>query len=234
MALRLPNDRNRWAGIAGTVLVHVVVIGVLVLFAPDYGPVPKAPRPALVAVDLKPPPPPAPPPPDDVDEGASAPPSRGATAAPSPPPPPRPLASPTPAQVAVDPGAGQAAGLGNAPGSGAGQGGEGNGSGTGGSGSGRGSGRITPPVRIAGGFTPRDYRDAGLPRGTFATVEVSFRVRSDGEADQCRIVASSGIAAVDNATCRAIEQRFLYRPALDGAGRPIDWTVRTDYTWAPR
>ena len=35
MALWIPHDRNRWAGIAGTVLVHVIVIGALLLVAPE-------------------------------------------------------------------------------------------------------------------------------------------------------------------------------------------------------
>jgi protein TonB len=234
MALRLPNDRTRWTGIAGTVLVHVVVIGVLLLFAPDYVPLPKDLRPSLVAVDLKPPPPPAPPPPDDVEEGAAAPPSRGDTAEPSPPEPPRPLARPTPAEVAVDPGSDSAAGLGNAPGSGAGQGGEGSGTGAGGQGSGRGAGRVTPPVRIEGNLTNADYRRARAPEGAAGTVYVTFRVRTDGRADSCTVMRSSGYGAFDEATCRLIQQRFRYRPATDESGRPVDWTIRTDYTWTPR
>jgi hypothetical protein len=31
-----------------------------------------------------------------------------------------------------------------------------------------------------------------------------------------------------------IEQRVRFRPATDGSGAPIDWSIRTDYTWAPR
>jgi protein TonB len=234
MALRVPHDRNRLAGIAGTVLVHVVAIGVLMLFAPDYVPLPKALKPALVAVDLTPPPPPPPPPPDDVEQGASAPPSRGATEAPSPPPPPRPLALPTPAQVAVDPGSQQASGLGNAPGNAAGQGGEGNGSGAGGAGNGRGAGRVSPPVRIEGALSNADYRRARAPEGAAGTVMVSFRVRTDGRADSCSVIRSSGYDVFDEATCRLIEQRFRYQPARDESGRAVDWTIRTDYTWTPR
>ncbi|MBV8778801.1 MAG: TonB family protein, partial [Alphaproteobacteria bacterium] len=175
-----------------------------------------------------------PPPPDDKPKGASGPRSRGITKAPSPTPPPLPLATPTAAQVAIDPGAQQAGGLGAAPGSGVGQGGSGEGNGAGGPGSGRGAGIVTPPVHIGGGFTGSDYRAARLPRGTLATVRVSFRVRSDGAADQCRVTQSSGFASVDDATCRAIEERFRFRPALDAGGHAFDWTIGTEYTWAPR
>jgi protein TonB len=228
------NDRNRAIGVAGTVGVHVLVIAVLVLFSPSLSPLSRVAEPGLVAFDLEEPPPPAPPPPNDVEQGAAAPPSRGVTEAPSPPPPPAPLAPPTPAEVAVDPGSGQASGLGAAPGTGAGRGGEGSGSGAGGEGSGRGAGLVTPPQRIEGALTNADYRRARPPEGAAGTVRVSFRVRSDGSADRCAVLGSSGFAEFDEATCRLIEQRFRFRPARDESGRAIDWTVRTEYTWAPR
>ncbi len=225
-------DRNRALGVAGTIGVHALVIAVLLLFAPSYSGLPEESPPSLVAVPLREPPPPAPPP-DDVEEGAAAPPSRGVDEAPSPPEPPAPLARPTPAEVARDPGSDHGAGLGAAAGSGAGQGGEGSGSGSGGEGSGRGAGRVTPPVRIAGGFTGGDYRAARLPRGAIATVRVSFRVRSDGSVDRCSVIGTSGYGAVDEATCRILQQRFRYRPATDQGGRAIEWEIRTEWTWAP-
>ena len=234
MAAQLLDDRNRALGIAGTIGVHISVIAAIVLFAPRFTPLPAAPEPGLVAVELTQPPPPTPPPPDDVEQGAAAPPSRGVTEAPSPPPPPVPLARPTPAEVARDPGSAQESGLGPAPGSGAGQGGEGSGSGAGGAGSGRGAGLVTPPVRIEGGLTHADYRRARPPEGAAGTVVVSFRVRTDGRADRCAMTRSSGFAEFDEATCRLIEQRFRFRPARDESGRAVDWTIRTDYTWTPR
>ena len=71
MVARFFDDRSRAYGIAGTALVHVVGIGVILLFAPDYVPLPEALKPGLVAVDLTPPPPPAPPPPDDVERAGA-------------------------------------------------------------------------------------------------------------------------------------------------------------------
>jgi len=234
MALLQFDNRNRALGAAGAIGVNALLLAGLLTLSVGVPPLRQAPA-ALISVALnRPPPPPPPPPPDRKEQGASAPPSRGATKAPSPPPPPRPLATPTPAQIAVDPGSQQASGLGAAPGSGGGAGGNGEGSGAGGAGSGRGAGIVTPPVHIAGAFTGADYRAAGLPRGTVATARVSFRVRSDGAADHCSVIQSSGFPSVDQATCRAIEERFRFRPASDAAGRPIDWTIRTDYTWAPR
>jgi protein TonB len=231
MATERLDRRNRVLGIVGAIGVHVLVIAVLLLFAPRFSRLPDLPERGLVAVELREPPPP---PLDDVEQGAAAPPSRGATDAPSPPPPPAPLARPTPAQVAIEPGSDSASGFGAAPGSGVGQGGEGSGSGAGTGGSERGAGLITPPQRIEGALSNEDYRRARPPEGAAGTVRVGFRVRTDGRVDRCVVIRSSGFAVFDEATCRLIERRFRFRPALDASGRAIDWTIRTDYTWTPR
>ena len=232
MAAELLHNRNRALGLIGAIALHALAIALLVLLAPRYAAAPKA-APGLVAVPLRAPPPPAPPPPDQRERGAAAPPSRGASEAPSPPEPPRPLASPSPAEPALDAGSAQASGAGAAAGAGAGQGGEGVGRGAGAGGAGTGSGRIVPPVRTAGELTNEDYRRARPPEGAAGTVAVSFIVRRDGGVDRCTVVRSSGFAAFDETTCRLIERRFRFRPARDAVGRPIDWEIRTEYTWAP-
>ena len=124
--------------------------------------------------------------------------------------------------------------FGVAAGSGAGQGGEGEGSGAGGAGNGRGAGLVTPPHRIEGALTNADYRSVRPPEGAAGTVVVGFRVRTDGRADRCEVIRTSGFAVFDEATCRLIERRFRFRPARDESGQAIDWTIRTDYTWTPR
>jgi protein TonB len=225
-------NRSRAWGIAGAVAANALLVaGILSL---STGITPREAAGALISIVITPPPPPPTPPPDEKEQGAAAPPSRGADKAPSPKPPPRPLATPTPATAAVDPGSQAGSGFGTAPGSGAGTGGEGNGSGAGTGGNGRGSGIVSPPQQVAGALTNADYRAARAPQGASGTVRVSFRVRSDGAADQCRVLAPSGVPAFDEATCRLIQQRFRFRPATGADGRPIDWTVRTDYTWSPR
>ena len=88
--------------------------------------------------------------------------------------------------------------------------------------------------RPEGALTNRDYRRARAPDGAAGTVRVSFRVRSDGRVDRCTVTLSSGYHEFDEATCRLIEQRFRFRPARDASGRPVDWTIRTDYTWTSR
>ena len=233
MAAELLHNRNRAFGLAAAVGLHVLVIALIVLFAPD--PVaPPEPDSDFVAVVPTEPIPPEPPPPVDEEEGAAAPPSRGDSDVPSPPEPPAPLQSPIPAEPSIDPGSGAASGAGAAAGSGAGQGGEGSGRGAGAGGSGTGSGRFTPPVRIAGALTHADYARANPPRGAAGTVFIAFRVGTDGSVDRCRVVRSSGYEVFDSATCRLVEQRFRFRPARDPRGRAVDYELQTNFTWEPR
>jgi protein TonB len=232
MAFELLDNRNRAIGLAVAIGINALLLVLILTLSRDVAPALLR-GPGLSTFDITQPPPPPPPPPETKPAGASAPPSRGATKAPSPPNPPRPLPKPTPAQPAVDAGSQSASGAGTAAGSGAGRGGQGAGTGSGGSGTGNGAG-ATPPVHIAGALTDADYRRAGLPQGAAGTVLISFRVRSDGTVDRCSTVRSSGYAIIDRETCRLVERRFRFRPARDAAGQPIDFTLRTDFTWRPR
>ena len=228
MAFEQLDNRSRVIGMAATLAINASLVALVLTLS--TGLVPRAWRsPGLTTVDITPPPPP-PPPASKPAAAAAAPPSRGASKAPSPVNPPRPLPTPTPAQPAIDAGSQFATGAGSAAGSGAGQGGQGSGTGRGGSG-----GRaVTPPVHIAGALSNADYARAGLPRGAQGTVVIGFRVRADGGVDGCHTVRSSGYAAIDQATCRLVEQRFRFRPAQDSAGHPVDYAENTDFTWRPR
>lgn len=230
MALELLDNRKRAIGLSVAIAINALLLALLLSLSHGLSaPAPLVP--GLTTFDVAQPPPP--PPPDTRPAGAAAPPSRGATEAPSPPNPPRPLPSPTPAQPAIDAGSQSASGAGAAAGGGAGQGGQGSGSGSGGSGAGAGAG-VTPPVHVSGALTNADYARSGVSRGTNGTVFIAFRVRSDGRVDRCRVVRSSGNATIDGETCRLVERRFRFRPARDAAGRAIDFTLQTDFTWRPR
>jgi len=220
-------------GLAGAIGANALLFAALLTLQGDGSPPEERDRglATIVTTELDPPPPPEP---DAVEEGAAADPSRGETAAPSRPEPPAPLASPTPAPPAPDSGAGSASGLGEAAGSAAGTGGDGAGSGSGQGGAGRGSGSVTPPVRVAGALTDADYRRVNPPSGARGTVGISFRVRTDGGVDSCRVERSSGYDVLDRATCRMVTERFRFRPARDAGGRAIAWSLRTDFTWVPR
>lgn len=53
---------------------------------------------------------------------------------------------------------------------------------------------------------------------------VAVRVQLDGRATDCKINRSIGDRVIDAETCRLVEQRVRFRPAVDGAGRPyVSW-----------
>ena len=119
------------------------------------------------------------------------------------------------------------------PGRGAGSYGDGvGGGGTGGDGDGSGDGEAAQgPRRITGRMAFRDLPEGVLAEGEEASVRVIFAVTPEGRAQSCRIDRSSGYSPIDGLTCRLIEQRFRYRPALDRRGRPVRSMVRETHTW---
>ena len=198
----------------------------------------------------KPPPPPAEPaPPEKVLKSAKAKPKDpegGASPAnlkdtPSPivaPPPKIQLEVPPPVIAAPVAGQGNAASAGAAdvPGPGTGRGGQGTGlgsgsqgTGTGGGGGGIGAGSHARWIR--GRIMDSDYPRPALEARSSGTVYLRFVVAPDGRVSDCAVTRSSGSAALDATTCRLIRQRFRYRPARDGEGRPVPDVIRGQHVW---
>ena len=185
----------------------------------------------------EPPPPPSVPaePSPPAAEGAASPPSPRArpspvVSPPSPLPPASPLAA-APEPSRVPPASDPAAGVAGLPGTGTGTGGEGAGTGRGGAGSGTGGGGVRAR-RISGRLSGEtDYPPAARRASIEGSVAVRFVVGTDGRVSGCRVTRSSGHAELDATTCRLIEQRFLYRPARDAAGRPVEETVSRTFDW---
>lgn len=114
-------------------------------------------------------------------------------------------------------------------GDGPGRGGDGGGDGTG-TGDGDGGG-FSPPRRIRGRISDRDYpREAG-EAGVSGMVSVIYTIEPDGSATNCRITRSSGSFALDTTTCRLIEQRFRFEPSRDRRGRPVRSRMVQDHYW---
>lgn len=122
------------------------------------------------------------------------------------------------------------------PGRGAGNRGDGRGGGgTGGEGDGRGGGvAVTGPERISGRLSYRDLPEGVLEEYGTMEVVVVYAVLPNGRAIDCRAERSSGSALLDETACRLIERRFRYRPARDGAGRPVRAMVRETHGWFAR
>jgi protein TonB len=246
MTAMLKSHRDQIKAGLPTLAIHLLLVLALLI---GLGADPAAPRPeAIRLIDLAPPPPPPPvvtiPPVRERSrrpEGAAAPANiesrRTDIVAPEPviPPPPQPVAAATVAGTGAD----RTAGAAEMPGPGTGSGGVGTGTGSGGRGNGPGGGGdgdgdgrgLTPPRRIRGEISDRDYPRAAGEAGIGGMVSVIYAVEPDGRATNCEITRSSGNPELDSTTCRLIEQRFRFRPSRDRAGRPIRSRIVQDHYW---
>jgi TonB family protein len=77
----------------------------------------------------------------------------------------------------------------------------------------------------------RDYPLEAVRRREQGRVEFELTVAPDGRPSACRILASSGSAWLDEATCRIMRQRPRFAPARDAAGRPTADVVRSRIVW---
>ncbi len=139
---------------------------------------------------------------------------------------------PTPVIAAPKAGIGAAPSQGAAPvpGPGSGAGGTGEGTGSGSAGNGEGDGG-TPAEWLRGEIRPHDYPRDLVESGRGGTVGLRFTVGVAGRVTDCQVTRSSGMAALDAATCALILKRFRYRPARDAAGNPVPDAVTGAHVW---
>lgn len=99
------------------------------------------------------------------------------------------------------------------------------GPGTGSGGSGIGTGGGSRPSLASQDLRSKDYpRELVRAWPSGARVFVAIRVQLDGRATNCRVDRSSGISAIDAETCRLVETRLRFRPAVNGKGVPyVTW-----------
>lgn len=144
------------------------------------------------------------------------------------------LLKPPPVVVATTPantGNATQSGMSDRPGPGQGAGNYGDGLGGGGDG-GDGDGVAeTGPRKIRGRLSFDDLPDDALLPGQEAKVEVRYTVEVNGRTTGCRPVRSSGFPRIDSLACRLIERRYVFRPALNRAGRPVRSIVEENHTW---
>jgi protein TonB len=239
MATASLQGKDRAASAFGVALFHALLgYGLLVGLRGEFAPAPPAESLKLLNLQELPPPPPVvsiPDKPTKTEEGAAAPPSLKASPSPivAPKTPlPVPAVLPTVEKaLPVPPGSDASAGVSSTEGVGSGTGGEGMGSGSGGAGTGSGGGGARPAERVAGALANRDYPRSALRSRAQGNVSVRYTVSPDGRAEDCRIMRSSGHADLDETTCRLIERRFRYRPALDRSGRATTATEYKSYDW---
>ena len=228
--------RDRAATIAMVVAIHVALVFALINLSPPLRE--QLPQEVVEIFDVT-----EPPPPEEVvveqiqapqeeapeeEEGAASPENIRSQATPvvAPKPPIQlPIPQPMPVTQTPNTGSERTQGASDVIGPGTGAGGVGTGTGSGGSGSGTGgggSGGIATRPTVVRGITNRDYPDdvsRFWPRG--GAVFIAVRVLPNGRATDCKINRSIGIPAIDQWTCKLVEERAVFRPATDANGRPV-------------
>jgi protein TonB len=135
------------------------------------------------------------------------------------------VAAPIPAQ-----GDERSSGASPLPGPGTGSGGQGVGTGSGRYGDGPGGGGMGPR-QIKGRIRNSDYPHSAVEAGANGMVSVRYTVAIDGRVTRCIVTGSSGNADLDSTTCRLIQQRFVFHPARDAYGRPVQADIVEDHEW---
>jgi protein TonB len=242
MAYAATRPKERITSAIATVAVEALIIAALIAGVRPH--VPRVAQETLKIFHIVPPAPPKPPPPPPEEqitprtkekEGAASPPNLRSKAteivAPKPIiPPPTP---PIPAAPKPDIGSQTSSGASDIPGPGNGSGGIGEGTGSGGSGSGPGGGGRggTPPRHISGRLHNSDYPRWAIEAGIHGTITLIVTIEPNGRVSYCDIRRSSGSEELDDMTCRLIQQRYRYRPALDPEGHPVRSRELQNHSW---
>lgn len=87
------------------------------------------------------------------------------------------------------------------------------------------------PQDPASWIKAEDYPADALRAGEQGISHVRWDVTTDGTAENCTIVESSGSPDLDQAACTAILNRARYTPAFDKQGRPTRDTADRRVRW---
>lgn len=225
------DGKTRAIALAGVALLHIAVIAALISAFGVDAVVQTVKSIAAFNIPAPPPPPPSPEPSEVKPQGAAAPPAPKAT--PKPLPKPKVVVVPKPAPTTASTGTASRSGA-SVAGSGSGSAGQGVGTGSGGRGTGSGGGLARRAEKVSGELKTRDFPRSEADQRDGRFIIVRYAVGTDGRVRNCRVVQSSGSAEADAITCRLIEKRFRYRPARDGAGKPVnDETGWKQWWWRP-
>ncbi|WP_404367918.1 energy transducer TonB [Sphingomonas sp. MMS24-J45] len=166
-------------------------------------------------------------------EGAASPPNITSKATELVAPPVPVLLPPPPVVVAPIAGLGADSSAGAAPvvGPGTGSGGQGNGLGSGDGGDGDGGGGGTEAELVSNKLRYRDLPRALWDAQAAGLVTYRATIGTNGRLSDCRIVRSSGNAALDAATCSLALQHVRFRPARDAKGRKVTDTALFEQEW---
>jgi TonB family protein len=77
-----------------------------------------------------------------------------------------------------------------------------------------------------------DYPSGALSANEQGAVGFHFWVGTDGKANQCVVVQSSGSNSLDSTTCAIVNRRVRYIPAKDASGQSIRSLIYAVLVWA--
>ncbi|MFW2851880.1 energy transducer TonB [Sphingomonas sp. TX0543] len=80
-------------------------------------------------------------------------------------------------------------------------------------------------------FGSDNYPPSALRAGEQGRVVAALTIGTDGRVAECEVTASSGSAALDQATCRIAKSRVRYTPAKDENGQPIASKTSLPVKW---
>lgn len=86
----------------------------------------------------------------------------------------------------------------------------------------------TPPHAL---FTARDYPATAIRAEEQGRTQVRLAVTRNGRVRDCSVIASSGFAALDAATCRVLRERARFTPARDARGRRTEDSIPAAINW---
>jgi TonB family protein len=90
---------------------------------------------------------------------------------------------------------------------------------------------LPAPSALASYVSWRDYPREAIRRREQGRVAFELIVGTDGRVSECRILESSGSAALDGRTCQIMRERPSFPPPRDAAGQLATDTVRGAIFW---
>lgn len=84
---------------------------------------------------------------------------------------------------------------------------------------------------LKGSISDADYPSSALRTEAEGTTTIRVVVGPSGRVSECNVTKSSGHSGLDMATCRIVERRFVYQPAVDENGNVTTDTQTVSYTW---
>ena len=79
--------------------------------------------------------------------------------------------------------------------------------------------------------TQSDYRSSWISREYAGQVGFRLSVGASGKVEGCSVTRSSGVSALDEATCQLIQRRARFDPAKNGDGRAVAGSYSSAVRW---